>query len=173
MSLIFVTGITYSFFHSNTTLNSNDQNIAKFVFNAESLDQLEIPLIDLNPGDSKEYAFSVSNNNSGIVSNVTIEYQMTIKTFHLVPLVIQLYKLNGEEELVLTCDETYTRSLENELICNTPIQEMGHDSELSDNYKLKVEFPNEYNDEVYSNLVDYIDIEIKSWQKTGTNDPLD
>jgi hypothetical protein len=42
---------------------------------------------------------------------------------------------------------------------------MGHSSERLDNYKLKVKFSNEYNDEVYSNLTDYINLEIKSWQK--------
>lgn len=165
ITLVFFTGITYSFFHSNANLNSNNQNIAKFVFNAESLDHLDLPLTSLNPGDNEEYAFSVSNNESGNISNVSVEYQMIIKTYHLVPLVIQLYKIDGENEvLILTCDESYTRNLQNELICNTPTQEMGHSSELLDNYKLKVEFPIEYNDEEYSNLVDFINIEIKSWQ---------
>ena len=37
--------------------------------------------------------------------------------------------------------------------------------ESKNNYKLRISFPEEYNDEIYSNLVDYIDIEIKSWQK--------
>lgn len=164
--LIFGSGITYSIFHSNSTLNSNDQDIAKFVFNAESLNQLQLPLIDLNPGADEEYTFSVSNNYSENTSDVSVEYQMTIKTPHLVPLIIELYKLNGEnEEFILTCDETYTRNSQNELICNTPIQEMGYSSLKLDNYKLKVRFLGEYNDEAYSDLVDYINIEIKSWQK--------
>jgi hypothetical protein len=153
-------------FNSNSSLISTDQNIAKFIFNTESLDQLELSLVDLNPGDTKEYLFSVSNNSSGSTSNVSIQYQMTIKTYHLVPLVIELYRLNGStEELVSTCDETYTRISNNELICNVPIQEMSYSSSILDNYKLKVGFPSEYNDETYSDLVDYINIEIKSWQK--------
>jgi hypothetical protein len=159
-------GITYSMFHSNATLSSNDQNIAKFIFNAQSSDQLELPLVDLKPGDNKEYTFSVSNNYSGKISDVSVQYQMTIKTYHLVPLTIELYKLNGEtEELISTCDETAERNTENELVCPTPTQEMGHTEESLDNYKLKVGFPSEYNDPTYSDLVDYIDIEIKSSQK--------
>jgi hypothetical protein len=78
-------------FHSDAILESDNQDIAKFIFNAESLDQIELALIDLNPGDSEEYSFSVSNNYSGNISGVTIEYQIIIKTYHLVPLIIELY----------------------------------------------------------------------------------
>ena len=166
ISVVFCFGITYSIFHSNSSLSSGDQSIAKFIFNAESSNQIQLPLIDLNPGDSKQYAFAVSNNTSGSVSNVTAEYQMTIKTYHLVPLAIKLYRLNGEtEELIMTCDEAYTRNSSNELVCTTPTEEIGYSAEELDNYVLKVDFPSEYNSVSYSDLVDYINIEIKSWQK--------
>jgi hypothetical protein len=170
-SLIFCSGITYSIFHSNVILNANDQNIAKFIFNAENLDQLELSLVDLNPGDIKDYFFAVSNSNTGSLSDVLVEYQMTLTTYHLVPLSIELYKLNGEDrEWILTCDESYTRNEQNKLICNTPIQMMGYTAEELDNYVLRLEFPNEYNDEMYANLVDFINIEIKSWQKVEEGD---
>ncbi len=159
-------GLTYSIFHSSTSLTSVDQGLAKFIFNTESLDQLQLSLVDFNPGDNKEYPFSIGNNSEGTLSNVTVQYQMTIKTYHLIPLIINLYKVNGEvEELIFTCDETSTRNPQNELICNAPIQEMGHAAEQLDNYKLKVQFPSEYSGSEYSNLVDYINIQIKSWQK--------
>ncbi len=165
--ILFGFGITYSFFHSSSTLRTLDQDIAKFVFNAENLDYLEIPLIDLKPGENKEYAFSVSNSDMDTLSDVTIEYQMTVKTYHLAPLIIELYKVDGEdEELILNCDETYTRNENNELICNTSIQEMDYSAIKLDNYKLRVAFPSEYNNEEYTDLVDYINVEIKSWQKT-------
>ncbi len=166
ISIVFCFGLTYSIFHSTSSLSSGDQNIAKFVFNAKSSNQIDLPLIDLNPGDIKVYNFSVSNNASGSVSNVTAQYQMTIKTYHLVPLSIKLYKLNdANEELIMNCDEGYTRNSENELVCTTPTEEIGYSSEELDNYILKVNFPSEYNSAVYADLVDYINIEIKSWQK--------
>lgn len=168
ISLIFLTfglGITYSFFHS-TTSSSVNQKIAKFVFNAEKTDTLQIPISSINPGDNKEYEFYVSNSKNTITSQVTIQYQMTIKTYHFVPLEIKLYKIeNDKENLLMTCDETYTRNENHELICNAPLQEMSHSQDLKDSYKLKVSFPSEYNDEIYSGLVDYIDMEIKSYQK--------
>ena len=61
MFFIFGIGITYSYFSSDTQLNSVDQRIAKFVFDTETLDRLELPLIDLTPGQSEEYSFSISN----------------------------------------------------------------------------------------------------------------
>lgn len=164
--LIFSFGITYSFFTSNTSLSSTNQNIARFVFNTESLEKLEIPLVDLKPGAEEEYSFSVSNNYLEHTSDVSIKYQLTIKTYHLVPLNIELYKIvDKEEELLLTCDETYSR-VENQLVCNTTFQTMLHDSVKSDDYKLKISFPSQYNSSVYADLVDYIDIEIKSSQVT-------
>ena len=92
---------------------------------------------------------------------------MIVKTYHLVPLTIELYKVeeNGES-LILTCDETYSRNESNELICNSNVEELNYKEAKENNYKLKVTFPSEYSNKMYSNLVDYINIEIKSWQKT-------
>ena len=163
--VVFGLGITYSIFNSNT-LAAGNQKIAKFIFNAEEVDKLSLPITDLKPGYTNDFDFSVSNSKDKKISDVTIEYQMTIKTFHLVPLNIELYKIDGETEtLLITCDETFSRNEDNELLCNLPIEELDYLKESKNNYKLRITFPKEYNDEIYSNLVDYIDIEIKSWQK--------
>ena len=164
--LIFGFGITYSFF-STSKLGTIDQKVATFIFNAEEVDKLNLPILNLNPGEDSEYAFSVSNSKDTKISNVTIEYQMIVKTYHLVPLTIELYKVeeNGES-LILTCNETYSRNESNELICNSNVEELNYKEAKENNYKLKVTFPSEYSDKMYSNLVDYINIEIKSWQKT-------
>lgn len=158
-------GITYSFYNSDADL-SGEKDIAKFIFNAENSDQIQLSLIDLKPGTEEEYLFSVSNYGSDKTSNVSLHYQMTIKTYHFIPLIIELYKIEEEtESLLLTCDETYERNLNNEIECTTSIQEMEHSLEKKDDYKLKINFPPEYNDEIYADLVDYIDMEIISWQK--------
>ncbi|MDD2181343.1 MAG: TasA family protein [Bacilli bacterium] len=166
ITLTLFSGITYSIFYSNAKMNSNNQNIAKFIFNAETLEQLEFSLTDLNPGDTSVYPFSVSNSNSEKISEVSVEYVMTIKTYHFVPLDIELYKIVDEtEELILVCDESYTRNEDNFLICNSETFGMVHTAEQLDDYKLKVTFPSEYSDDVYSDIVDFISLEIKSWQK--------
>ena len=160
--LICGAGLTYSFFNNGTTYSSTNQNVASFIFDAQELDRLELPLIDLKPGDIKEYNFSVSNTKSNKTSDVTISYQLTILTPHYTPLIIEIYQ---GENVVMTCDETYSRNSNNELVCNSEIFELSHSNQETDNYKLKVSFDSRYNDEVYANLIDYINIEIKSYQK--------
>lgn len=170
--ITFSSGLTYSFFHSHSILNSNNTNIAKFVFNTEELDELELPLVDLKPGFNSEYLFSIKNSLDESISDVTLEYQLVIKTFQLVPLKINLYKIsNEEEELITTCDNTTSRDSEtNEVICNTEIMTLEHSQSNLDDYKISVEFPSEYNDEIYANLVDYINVEATSWQKIGVDE---
>ena len=164
--LLFGSGITYSIFYSEAG-GIVDQKIAKFVFDAQKLDNLSLTIDDLYPSSSKEYLFSVSNNYQATKSDVTLEYQMTIKTFHFMPLVIELYKItDNNEELLLTCnEEQFSRNQENELVCNSAVQQMAYDEEVLDNYKIKVTFPAEYNTLEYTELVDFLDVEIKSWQK--------
>ena len=55
--------VTYSAFHSSVSMKTN-QDIAKFVFEANQTDHIELPLYDLKPGDTKDYKFSVSNGKS-------------------------------------------------------------------------------------------------------------
>lgn len=155
-------GMTYSYFNSNATMNNINQRIARFIFEAQTLDNLEIPLIDMVPGQIEEYEFTISNTSDEKISDVSIEYQLTIETPHLIPLIIELYK---DDVLILSCDETYSRNNNNELVCNTPLQELSNSDEELDEYRLVVTFDSQYNSESYSNLVDYINIEIRSYQK--------
>lgn len=167
--LVFGSGITYSIFTSGATLLSN-QEIAKFIFNTEQIDHIDVPLIDINPGEKQEYTFAVSNTIAEKLSNVTVEYELTIKTYHLMPLEIKLMKINEEGETVYTlnCEEApNSRNANNELVCNSEAQIMGHDNKELDNYVLSLSFPAELNDASYSNLVDYITLDITSWQKLG------
>jgi len=164
--VVFIIGATYSYFVSNANLGSDNTNIAKFIFNAEALEEIELPLIDLKPGDIEEYNFLVTNSNLEDISDVVVEYELTIKTYHFIPFLIELYKVEGEvDTLLVTCDETYSRNLNNELVCNSLTQELNNELEEEHSYKLVIEFPSEYNDEKYSDLVDFISLEIKSWQK--------
>ena len=84
------------------------------------------------------------------------------------PLNIKLYKGTNSTDPLLTCDESQGSrdKTTNQLICNSSVQKMLHSQKIDDTYKLIVNFPEEYKSEIYSDLVDYIDIEIKSWQST-------
>lgn len=164
--ITFFSGITYSFFHTNAIMNSSNQGIASFVFEANSVDEIDLELNDLMPGTKKEYFFSVANTKNEVISDVTVEYQLIIKTYHFIPLTINLYKIEEEKEnFVGKCDETISRNSLNELVCNMPSEILDNSIEQKHDYKLKIEFPEKYNDISYSNLVDFINIEIESWQK--------
>lgn len=155
--------VTYSMFNTDYMLAINDQEIASFVFESNTTNHLEFAFNDLVPGDSKEFEFYVTNNGNDVTSNVTLEYQITIKTFHFMPLIIELYK---EDEVVMSCvEQEYSRNSDNALVCNSSVFEMDHREKIKDTYKLKVTFESEYNTLEFSDLVDYIDVDIASWQK--------
>lgn len=160
-------GATYSMFFSSTDINVEDQEIASFIFQADKTNHLNLDLVGLKPGDREEYTFSVSNANlSNKTSHVTINYQITVQTFHLMPLNIELYKINNnKEELKLDCNETFSRNEKNQIVCNAPVEELTFNDQDIDNYKLKVTFNEEYNSTDYVDLIDFISLDIKSWQK--------
>ena len=164
--ITFFSGITYSFFHSNAVMNSSNQGIASFVFETDTVDKIDLELNDLMPGTKKEYLFSVTNTKNNVISDVTVEYQLIIKTYHFIPLTIDLYKIENEKDIFVgKCDESVSRNSLNELVCKMPIELLNNSKEEKIDYKIKIEFPEKYNDASYSNLVDFINIEIESWQK--------
>lgn len=164
--VIFLTGITYSLFTSGAKMLSTNQGIAGFIFETENLDSIDLDLTGLKPGDKKEYLFSVTNAKKEKTSDITVDYQLTIKTYHFMPTIINLYKIKEDkDELVGTCDETASKNSENKWVCNMPISTLENSKEEKDDYKLEISFPSEYNDVSYANLVDFIGIEIQSWQK--------
>ncbi len=161
-------GLVYSAFHTTGKLNSENLGVAKFIFNTDIKDKLDFPLIDLKPGDIKEYDFSVCNSNENNISEVSMEYEIIISTYHLIPLDLLLYKLDGEEEEeILRCEEgeNFSRNEVNYLVCKTPSRNLSHNQEVVDSYKLRIQFKENYHDEIYSELVDFINMEVKSWQK--------
>ena len=164
--LLMASGITYSAFHSRKIVDIVDQKIAKFVFDTKQIDNIQLEINNILPNEQKEFLFSVSNTSS-TTSNITIQYQIRLYTYHFIPLEIKLYKVGESDELLMTCDETYSRNSSNAIVCNSEIQEMNYRDEETDNYKLIINFEEGYNDYRYSELVDFVDLEISSWQKTG------
>ena len=156
--------ITYSLFHSENFFSIGDMEIAEFIFDTKRTDIIKLDFADLKPGDTKEFEFQVSNTKDNNITNVTTEYQITIKTFHFMPLLIELYK---GDDLVMTCDEKRSRNTDNALVCNSKIWELDHKTTEIENFKIKVSFPKEYNSQEFTGLVDYIDLDIASWQKIG------
>lgn len=156
-------GITYSAYKIEASTKTNVVSLATFVFDTDKKDLINIPISNIAPGDDLEYKFSVSNSSKDKKSDVTIKYNIILKTMHFIPLEIKLY--DKEDNLVLTCDENTKRNKINELECTTEDIIMPYVEDITDEYKLKLNFSNEYNGIEYSSLVDYINLEIKSSQK--------
>lgn len=167
--LVLGLGVTYSAFTSANDLIVN-QEIASFIFETKQTDHISLALSDLKPGDIITNNFSVSNNKEVDekvnVSHVSINYQISLSTYHFMPLTIELFKGNNEEA-ILVCDESTGRNDSNEVVCTTEVQNMSFKEGITDEYVIKASFDKKYNTEEYSDLIDYIDIEIKSWQKVG------
>ena len=157
--------ITYSLFQTESFFLLENMEIAEFIFETKRTDHIELDFADLKPGDIKEFNFQVSNTKDKNITNVTTEYQITIKTFHFMPLIIELYK---DEQVVMTCDEDYSlylRNTDNALVCDSKIWQLEHNTSETEDFKIKVSFPKECNGYEYIELVDYIDLDISSWQK--------
>ena len=67
--------------------------IAEFIFDTKRTGHIELGFTDLKPGDTDEFLFEVTNTKGNMITNVTTEYQITIKTFQFMPLIIELYKI--------------------------------------------------------------------------------
>ena len=165
--IICFTGVTYSLFNSEKYFYVGNMEIAEFIFDTKRTGIIKLGFTDLKPGDTDEFLFEVTNTKNNMITNVTTEYQITVKTFQFMPLVIELYKDNGNNyDVVMTCnDNSYSRNSDNILVCNSSVWEMAHRSTETEKFKIKVTFPSKYNSYDYTELVDFIDIDISSWQK--------
>jgi flagellar basal body-associated protein FliL len=166
--LIFGVNTTYSMYNSKSNTEVK-LDFAKIIFNNEETNSFSLPISNLIPGESLEYKFKVSNNKDGNRSEINIGYSITIETFKILPATIELYNTDTEK-LILTCNEDlFERNAENKLICNTEEFKLDFNSDKTDNYKIQISFEehNDNNDiwtEEYSELIDFIDIKINSWQ---------
>lgn len=168
--LIFGVSTSYSMYVDKTEAKTENLEFAKIIFNNEELDELSLPINNLIPGNSLDYKFKISNNKNGIRSEINIGYYITVETYHIIPTTIRLYSTDEEEKLVLDCNESnYTRNHENKLVCKTPNFNLNYQTDSINSYKIKITFNDLNNEgktwsEDYSDLIDFIDIKINSWQ---------
>ena len=155
-------GLTYSMYTNDAKGNTNI-SLATFVFDTDRKELINIPISNIKPGDNIKYEFDVSNNSNKKKSDVTIKYNIIIKTMHFIPLDIELY--NADDDLIIKCNEDNIRNELNELECHSADIIMPYTEDVIDKYYIKIDFPIEYNSLEYASLVDYINIEIDSSQK--------
>lgn len=143
----------------NPTLDSNDEAV--------------IDLGVIKPGNTKYYKFSVSNYYEEFVAQTDLSYELKIITTTNLPLEYSLYEgiYSSSSTPVLSntngspvADEwgTYFRTFALSEKC------MKHDEASSDNYVLKVVFPDTvnsiYKNPIYQNSIESIKIQVSSRQ---------
>lgn len=162
-------GLTYSIFNSSVLIQSNNLNVASFIFDSKNLNDFQINLTNMSPGDQIEHDFQVTNNFDNQSSDVSLRYQIAMSTYHFIPLNINIYTIEEDETLTLflSCHDEEFRGDDNVLLCNSEVRDMKFGEVELHNYKIIIDFLEEFNTEEYANLVDFLDIEINSWQRIG------
>ena len=159
--LISVTGITYSLY-TNMVKKEIPISLASFSVGVERKDTLDINLSDLEPGSVNRYEFSVLNNTNESMSDVSISYNIILKTGNYIPLNIKLYDSGNN---LLFDSKDGIRNDDNELLLKTNDIIMPYSESVKNDYVLEVVFSQEYSGEEYSGLVDYINLSIEATQK--------
>ena len=158
--LISVTGITYSLY-TNIMKKSVPISLASFSVGVEKIPTLDIDLSDLEPGSVNRYNFSILNNIDEEMSDVAITYNIVLKTGNYIPLDIKLYDSSNN----LLFDSNNAVRTNDELLLKTNDITMPYSKNVKNDYSLVVEFPEEFDGEEYSGLVDYINLTIEASQK--------
>lgn len=171
--LIIGVGSTYSAYRSSGNGNTSNFSYAKMIFNNEETTQISIDSSGIKPGETQSYTFKVSNNKSGVKSDVNIGYKIIIQTFHLMPTTIYLYDTNNNNKnLIMTCNGNNNRNTEHKIECISSEYVLNYSSNVTNNYEIDVLFNStdangETWEKEYSELIDFIDIKIDSYQKTN------
>lgn len=158
---------SYSLYESEASSDA-DANVAYFILNDEYQTSQVIALDSMNPGDSQDFIFHISNyreNESGDeeISEVDLEYTLKIRTTTNLPLEYELTRSQsaGEEEtfeLVTDDDGTYFKKL---------LEESGSfrcDQGYTNTYTLRITFPEEMNNVKYQNIIECIEVSIDAKQ---------
>lgn len=169
--LIRIFVLTLSSYESKAESDANI-DLAFYVLN-EDYQSMNINLDNIFPSDdSYIYTFTISNEKDGNRADTNLEYDLKIRTTTNLPLEYKLYKNQDYNDIdaqsIIINDNiekdasgTYFRTME------TPIEKFYYDTKGENIYYLVVDFPSQYNSEDYQNIVEGIEISVKSHQITG------
>lgn len=135
-----------------------------------SFKEVDINIPDLVPSTEPYiYNFTISNTDGENISEVNIEYELYIKTTTNLPLKYELY-LNEDykdpssinifetEEIITDEYGTFYRKV------GIPKRYFYYDIETTDKYTLVINFPIDYNNSIYENCIESIELIVDSKQ---------
>ncbi len=117
------------------------------------------------------YTITVSNNDGVKRTDVTLEYDLIIKTTTNLPLEYSVYLNENYDDTDATniiktsvdeadSDGTYFKTI------TLPTKELSYKKDETDTYQLAIVFPARYNSSEYQNILEYIEVSINARQKT-------
>lgn len=170
LSLWSVTQV-FAIYNSRADAELDSMNFAKFVFNMRQTDEVHLQIDNFLPGEIREYKFQVSNNDEVSRSDVTVKYKIYLESYRILPLKFSLVNEDAPDVVILSCGHGDSVTSEGKFSCSTDELILEYDDFSKKNYILKVEFPStDSTDSLwssdYAGMIDYINLKIKSWQKT-------
>ena len=156
---------TFSRYQSKASSEA-DVDIA-FWLVSDTIQEQNVVLEGLAPGETKKSTISVSNNNGTIRSNAAIEYKLILNTTTYLPLTYEIYKKTETEDILCDIesnelyeeDGTYYR----EIIVNG--LELGCLEDETTILELRATFPGTYDDMQLADLIECVNLKIDAKQK--------
>lgn len=162
--LLVILKSTYASFETNSSGNALSK-VAFYILNTKTETE-NLKISNIKPdGKDNNYLITVSNFNDTKVSDVDLEYSLEIRTTTNIPVTYKLYlndssdNIMSTKELVKDTDNTYFYKYKSIL------QSFTHQVKRTDTYKLVINFPSNYNDEVYQSMIDDVEISVNARQK--------
>ncbi len=147
-------------------------DVAFYVFE-EDYKTMTLNLGDIVPQENEYiYTFSIGNVNESESAEVTIEYDLKLRTTTNLPVTYELYMnedstdrnaTNIIKENTIAKDEygTYFRTM------TTEKNILPYTEEITNVYQLVVHFPENYNEEIYQDIIEMIEISVSANQVTN------
>ena len=166
--IIFILLVLLKSTYASFETNSNGEALSKvafYILNTKTETE-NLKISNIKPdGKDNNYLITVSNFNDTKVSDVDLEYSLEIRTTTNIPVTYKLYlndstdNIMSTKELVKDTDNTYFYKYKSIL------QSFTHQVKRTDTYKLVINFPSNYNDEVYQSMIDDVEISVNARQK--------
>lgn len=161
--ILFLINKSFAFFQTTGT-GEAISDIAFYVVDANKQSE-EVKMFEIAPDDQDYiYNISVTNTKDGKISEVDLEYELTLITTTNLPVEYAIY-LDGTNENIITNKEIYQD--EDGMYFykfHIPKQNFIHDETRTDNYQLIINLSSVYSDEAYQGLIDSISIVVDSKQ---------
>ncbi len=167
--LLFLVPYTLSRFKSEAR---SDVSIdyAFFIVN-DDYNHKNITLTDMQPGDTYDYVFTVSNNDGEDRTEVTTSYYIDLRATTNLPYTYSLFLIEGNNETnIVTSTDTiqdddgmYFKQM------LTSSREFGFDADEVDTYRLVVNFSTDYKSYEYQGIAENIEINVHAKQVLDTD----